>query len=486
MKRATIFFFFAVLPLVPVFLSSCAVNPVSGRHELMLLSEKDEIRLGRKTDSQVVRQYGLYEDKRLTAYLNELGQRLARVSHRPSLPYHFKIVDSPVVNAFAVPGGYVYITRGILAYLNSEAELAGVMGHEIGHITARHTAEQYTRATLAQLGLGLGMVFSDTFRAFGDLAQFGVGMMFLKFSRDNERQADDLGVEYASRTGYDASQLARFFETLERMEEKGGRSGLPGWFSTHPNPEDRIGAVRKRAREWQSKLGLRNMKVNRNAYLWRIDGLVFGEDPRQGYLSENVFYHPLLRFQFPVPPGWKLQNTRSQVRIISPGKDAVMLFWISRSRTPREAAEKFVCDSGASVIESRGERVNGLAAHRVVSELKTRKGLVTILSYFIKKDRKVYEFHGLCIKSRFYYHYAPLFGDTMRGFKKLTDRKKIHVKPARVRVRITRRSGTLRKLLVALGASKDKLKELAVLNGRHLNDRVPANTLLKIVEGGLQ
>ncbi|NIR16083.1 MAG: M48 family metalloprotease, partial [Desulfobacterales bacterium] len=228
--------------------ASCAVNPVSGQRELMLVSESEEIQLGGQADADVVQQFGIYDDRRLNAYVNGLGQRMGKVSHRPRLDYHFKVLDVSVVNAFAVPGGYVYFTRGILASLNSEAELAGVMGHEIGHITARHSAQQISRAQLAQMGMAVGSIFSPEFRALSGLAGTGVQMLFLKFSRDNERQADDLGVEYASKVGYDASQMANFFETLERMHPHADKSGLPSWFSTHPNPEDREKVVRERAR----------------------------------------------------------------------------------------------------------------------------------------------------------------------------------------------------------------------------------------------
>ncbi|MCJ7595589.1 MAG: M48 family metalloprotease, partial [Desulfobacterales bacterium] len=292
-----------------LWIPSCAVNPVSGRPEIMLLSEGDEVKLGGQTDVQVVKEYGIYDDPKLASYLNDLCRRMGKLSHRPNLPYQFKILDTSVVNAFAVPGGYIYFTRGILASLNSEAELAGVMGHEIGHVTARHSAEKYSRAQLAGIGLGLGSIFSDTFRALSDFAQLGVGMFFLKFSRDNERQADDLGVEYASRAGYDASQLAHFFETLEKMNPGSDRSGLPGWFSTHPNPENRVQAVRARSMEWRQRLGKGDLEVRREEYLRLMDGLVFGEDPRQGYVEEGVFYHPELRFQFPVPQDWKLNDT---------------------------------------------------------------------------------------------------------------------------------------------------------------------------------
>src|SRR4030042_711542 len=302
---------------------ACGTNPVTGKQELMLLSETDEIKLGQETDLQVVREYGLYEDPKLTADLNGICQRLGKHSHRPNLTYHFKGLDASVLNAFAAPGGYVYFPRGILATLNNEAELAGVMGHEIGHITARHSAQQYSRAQLAQIGLGVGSLFIDS-SVLAGLAQLGVGMLFLRFSRDNERQADDLGGEYSSRGGYDVSQMANFFETLERMNPGSDRSGLPGWFSTHPNPVDRVQVVRARARNWQQKLNQKDPRINQDAYLREIDGLIFGDDPRQGYVADNIFYHPGLRFRFPVPSQWKLNNTHTQVQMVNEGQDALL------------------------------------------------------------------------------------------------------------------------------------------------------------------
>jgi predicted Zn-dependent protease len=177
-----------------VWTSSCATNPVTQEREFMLLSQSDEIALGRQTDPRILQTYGRYEDPELAEYVGALGRKMGALSHRPELEYSFKVLDSPVVNAFAVPGGYVYLTRGILAYLNDEAELAGVIGHELGHIAARHSAKQYSRAQAAQLGLGLGSILSETFRQYAGLAQIGMSLLFLSFSRENERQADDLGV----------------------------------------------------------------------------------------------------------------------------------------------------------------------------------------------------------------------------------------------------------------------------------------------------
>ncbi|MGD2125992.1 MAG: M48 family metalloprotease [Desulfobacteraceae bacterium] len=463
--------------------ASCAVDPVSGQPGLMLLSEEKEIQLGRQTDAQIVQQYGLYKDSRLTAHVDDAGQRMAKLSHRPHLDYQFKVLDVSVVNAFAVPGGYVYFTRGILAHLNSEAELAGVMGHEIGHITARHSAEQYSRAMLAQVGLAAGMIFSETLRGLADFAQLGVGMLFLKFSRDNEREADDLGVEYASKAGYEASQMANFFETLEKMNPGSDRTGLPSWFSTHPSPVDRVQTVRAQSREWQRRLGIKDPKVGHERYLRWIDGLVFGEDPRQGYVEDHVFYHPDLKFQFPVPADWKVKNTPSQVQIVSPKKDAAILFSLTSRMSPKQAARKFAEKTRARVISADAIQVHGLSSYRMISDVRTRSGILRVMSYFIKKREHIYVFHGICSPSLFQ-RYEDFFGGTMGRFKHLSDPKRINVQPDRIRIREAKRAGSVKGALQSVGVPDKELEKMALLNGKSLDEKIPANTPLKVVQKG--
>jgi predicted Zn-dependent protease len=473
----------ALLAGLCLWATSCATNPVTGRPELMLVSESDEAQIGRKTDAGVVKEYGIYDDPQLTAYLNGFCQEIARVSHRPTLPYQLKIVDSPVVNAFAVPGGYIYFTRGILAYLNNEAELVGVMGHELGHVAARHTAEQISRAQFASVGLGLGVILVPELRYVSDLAQFGVGLLFLKFSRDDERQADDLGVEYASKLGYDATQMADFFDSLARMEPGSSRSGLPEWFSTHPNPVDREKAVDRKAEEWQEDLGLRNPKVNRDSYVRRIDGLVFGDDPRGGYEEGGVFYHPTLRFQFPVPSGWKLNNTHTQVQIVSAAKDGAIMFTAATKGSPEEVARAFVQQNRASVVEQGSTRVNGLPAFRMLCQVRSQQGVLAILSYFIQKDAMVYVFHGFTPANR-YRTYASTFSATMEGFGEIRDLAKLQVEPKRMRVKTVSATGTVRQTLRDFGVKEENLEKLSILNGVRLDDRIQAGSLIKVVEQG--
>lgn len=460
--------------------SSCATNPVTGRSEFMLLSRDDEIAMGRETDPQIVASYGEYEDPDLAAYLAALGKRLAAMSHQPDLPYSFKVLDSPVVNAFAVPGGYVYLTRGILAYLNDEAELAGVIGHELGHISARHSAQQYSRAQAAQLGLGIGSILSPTFAKYAGLAQAGIGMLFLGFSRENEREADDLGVLYSSKAGFDARQMANLFVTLERLDPSGGSDGLPAWFSTHPNPPDRIAAITKAAEEWQRANPNAAVAKNRDQYLRQLDGLVYGEDPRRGYVADLVFYHPELRFQFPVPAGWLVNNTASQVQIFTEQQDAVILLSIAAESTPAAAAAAFVNGTKASVLSSDPVAVNGLAGQRVLCDVETNSGPLRVVSYFIKKDAYVYGFLGYTARESFDAR-LDAFERTMKGFRNLTDASRIGVEPDLIALRKVGRTGPLRLALVDLGVASGDLEAHAVMNGMQLTTTVAAGTLLKVV-----
>ena len=466
--------------VLAVSLSSCATNPVTQEREFMLLSESDELALGRQTDPQILQSYGHYTDPELGAYVDEIGRRMGALSHRPNLDYSFKVLDSPVVNAFAVPGGFVYLTRGILAYLNDEAELAGVIGHELGHIAARHSAKQYSRAQAAQLGLGLGAVFSEVFRQYAGLAQVGISMLFLSFSRENERQADDLGVLYSSLAGYDAHQMANLFVTLERLNPSQGQDGLPAWFSTHPNPPDRIVAIRKAAQEWQEANPQLQLQQNRDQYLKRLDGLVFGEDPRHGYVDGQMFYHPELRFQFPVPAGWQLNNTPSQVQIFTQAQDAVILLSLSQAASPAAAAQAFVVDAQAVVVSSETRSINGLAAERLVCDVTTEQGVLRVLACFIQKDGLVYMFLAYTTQERFD-GYLPAFDQSIGQFRNLSDPARINVKPRRLAVRKASGQGNLRQTLEGYGVAGDALEAHAILNGMRLDDDLPAGTLIKIV-----
>ncbi len=471
--------------ILMVIYTGCAVNPVTGQRELMLMSEQQEIAMGKQSDPAVLAQFGLYEDKTLQNFISEKGQKMAAVSHRPNLPYEFKIVDSPVVNAFALPGGFVYFTRGIMAHFNNEAEFAGVLGHEIGHVTAKHSARQYSNAQLAQVLLVGGMIASETFRQFGQQAQQGLGLLFLKFGRDNERESDKLGVEYSTKIGYDAEEMAGFFQTLNRLGEKSGASEIPNFLSTHPNPIDRYNKVQKLAAQWQAKDPQSSYEVGRNSYLQMVEGLVYGEDPRQGYVDDNVFFHPELKFQYPVPTGWRVQNSPQQVMMAPQDGRALMIFTLSSKKDLQSAANEIVEQFKLTVQESKSTEVNGFPAAAILSQQVSQnqqgqQQTISILTYLIQYDNLIYVFHGLSSPNDFN-NYARTFSNTMTNFRKLTDSKRINVKPERIRVKSVPRNMSLSQALSHFNMPKDRHEELAILNGMSISDNLRQGTWIKVI-----
>lgn len=470
----------SMLAGLAILMSSCATNPVTGKKQLVFISEEQEIAMGKEYDPQIVAMFGLYEDEKLQAFINEKGQEMADISHRPKLAYEFKIVDSPVLNAFAVPGGYVYFTRGIMAHFSNEAEFAGVLGHEIGHITARHTVIQQRNQMLAQLGLIAGMIASPEIAQFAEPASQGIGLLLLKFGRDAERQSDDLGVEYSTEIGYDARQMGKFFNTLERMSAQTGAQDIPTFLSTHPNPGNRLITVTEMATELQAKKGLTDLKVNRNEYLRMIDGIIYGEDPKQGFVENGKFYHPELRFEFPVPTGWQYQNSPVQFQMASEDGKGMIILNVGQGDTPQAASESALENYKLTLVERSNETVNGLPAVRMIAEQVAEQNTLRILAYFIEHENLVYALMGVTTAADFN-TYSPTFNNVMKSFKNLTDQDKLNRKPKRVHIESVKSTGTLSQALRAYNMPQDKLEELSILNGMLLDDQVTAGTLIKVV-----
>lgn len=473
---------FSFLLLMAGFLASCATNPVTGKKEFMLLSKEQEVQMGISYDPQVVASYGLYEDDKIQQFITTQGRLMARISHRPDLPYEFKVLDSPVVNAFAVPGGFVYFTRGIMAHFNNEAEFAGVLGHEIGHVTARHSARQYSRQMLGQVGLIAGIIVSPKFAEFADVASQGLGLLFLKYGRDAETESDRLGVEYSTKIGYDAREMADFFQTLERLsDQSGGR--LPTFMSTHPDPANRYENTKALAQKWQQRSSGRNLKVGRDAYLNMIDGLLYGEDPRQGYVERNTFYHPDLKFQYPIPNGWRTVNTPSQVQMAPEDGNALMVLSLSAKNNLTQAEQAYMETHQFEVTSRNNRQVNGLNA-RVVQGRQVdeqNQQVINILLYFIEYEGRVYQLLGMAYQQQ-YGNYESSFLRTMNGFDRLTDASKINVQPERIKIVKAPRTTNLRSLLTSNGIPNDRLEEFAILNGMELNTQVESGTLFKVVD----
>jgi predicted Zn-dependent protease len=465
--------------------STCSTNPVTGKKQLVLMSEAQEIAMGQEADPQIVAEYGLYEDRALQSFITEKGNAMAAISHRPNLKYEFKIVDSEILNAFAVPGGYVYFTRGIMAHFNNEAEFAGVLGHEIGHITARHSVVQQSKQVFGQIGLIGAMIVKPELGRFAEQASQGLGLMFLKFGRDAERESDRLGVEYSSKVNYDAKEMAGFFNTLARQGASSGAGELPDFLSTHPNPGDRNVAVSRLATEWKQKLNLNNPEINRDSYLRRIDGIIIGEDPKQGFTERNVFYHPSLKFQFNVPNSWRVQNSPQKVQMAPQDGQALMFLALSPSKTLDEARNTVLQQNNLQLVDSRLLSINGLNAVVLVADTKQdprqQQAALRTLSYLIDYNGTIYHMLGVSAVSTFS-NYNGAFTNAMQSFKVLTDPEMLNRRPERVRIKTVAVNSSFEEAMRYFKMPNARIEELGILNGMQKNTPVLKGSLIKVIE----
>ncbi len=451
------------------------------------MSEEQEIAMGQQADPQVIAQFGLYEDSSLQQFIREKGQAMAAISHRPNIAYTFRVIDSEVLNAFAVPGGYVYFTRGIMAHFNNEAEFAGVLGHEIGHITARHSVIQQRNQMLSQLGLIAGIIINPDLAPFAEAASQGLGLMMLKFGRDDERESDKLGAEYSSKIGYDAQEMADFFQTLERIRVESGTEELPNFLSTHPNPGDRYTAVTQHANEWKKNLNLTNPQINRETYLRKIEGLIYGEDPKGGYLENNVFYHPVLKFQFSTPQGWAYQNSPTRVQLAPKDGKALFFFTLAPGNSLQEASNTILQQNNLQLVNSREINVNGFRAIEFTADVRPQQGqpqnqpVIRTLNLVVQQDQTIYHMLGASTQQDFN-TYGNYFYTIMQSFRQLTDPAKLNKKPMRVRIKTVGQNSSLQQVLQQYNITGAKLEEHAILNGMKLTDQVTRGTLIKVIQ----
>jgi predicted Zn-dependent protease len=427
---------------------------------------------GAQPDPQVLAQFGLYNNPKLQAYITQQGKRMTAISDRPG-DYGFTIVDSPVINAFATPDGHVYFTRGIMAYFNDEAQFTGVLGHELGHITAQHGKKQQRNSILSSILVGVATMASPNL--LGRIAQPAAQLVSLKYSRGDENEADGLGVKYSTKVGYDASHMANFFQTLERTEQQSG-SSTPTFLSTHPNSADRYQRVKQLAAQAQQSLGKRTLTVNRDSYLRSIEGLPFGDDPRQGFVENSVFYHPDLKFRFPIPSGWKSQNSPEQFQMAEPNGKALLAFLGVPGNSLDEAAQTLAKQIGITQGNAQRTTINGFQQASSQSQATPAH----VQSFVIQDGKSMFAFVGLAAGATFG-TYAPQFASTVRGYQRLTDASKLNRQPEHVHIKQAKTATTLSAALTANGVPSKRLEEEAILNGMQLTDRLTPVTLFKVI-----
>jgi predicted Zn-dependent protease len=455
----------------------CAENPATGKRQLNLVPKSQEISIGKQSAEEVAQTVGIYEQPGLQRYVSDLGHKLAAKGERPDLPWTFQVVDDSAVNAFALPGGYVFITRGILAHMNNEAQLASVMGHEIGHVNAKHSVNQISKQQLAQLGLGLGMLLSEDVRRFGQLGVAGLNVLFLKFSRDAENQADELGLRYSAQAGYDGRQMPQMFETLKRVSASApGR--LPEWLSTHPDPENRIEKTEQRI----AKLGLQGGTVASEPYLRAIDGITFGPDPRQGFFQGDRFLHPDLRFTVTFPPGWQHSNLKEAVVAASPQQDAIVQITSTTFTDPAQALQKFTAQQGVQPVGAPGQLSGSLPSAAQPFTATTEDGQLAGVAAFIGHQGHVYQVLELTSPDKMS-GFASAFTQVPASFAALTDPAALAVRAAKVQVLTVPRPMTLAQLLQERPASVP-VDTLALINQAQPDTALTAGQKVKWVVGG--
>ncbi|OGB28578.1 MAG: peptidase [Burkholderiales bacterium RIFCSPLOWO2_12_FULL_61_40] len=369
---------------------STVVNPVTGEEERTVMDESAELAEGRKAHQQVLQEYGAYANPAVQAYVNDLGQRLAAHSHRTQLEWHFTVLDSSELNAFALPGGYVYVTRGIMAYMDSEADLAGVMGHEIGHVTARHGAQRATRQQNAGLGVFaasvLGAVLesqgvSGAGRMAGQVSQTVAAGYVASYGRDQELQADGLGAEYLSRSHYDPRNMVDVITVLKNQErfaaDQAQAEGRPApaqgdWLSSHPSNDQRLQIITQLASQYKNQGDYSD--EGRARYLKIIQGMAFGDSASQGLSRGRNFYHTPLDVALTAPQGWRIQNAQDSLSLVNAAGDAALVVRLVPGQAGKTHAE--VLRSALKPTQGRTESVtiNGLQATRFTGTRQNAQG----------------------------------------------------------------------------------------------------------------
>lgn len=485
-----------ILVLVLLF-SACSVqqSAISGSKRAYGYSWDQEKQIGKEADKQIQQQYGVYDNDELRAYVDNIGQEMLAVSHmnRPDTPseydgtdFYFRILDSPVVNAFALPGGYIYVTRGLLAHLDNEAQLSVVLGHEIGHVIARHASQRAFEQQMGQIALIGGAIGGELLGLpGGDILGIGsqaAQLLFLSYSRDDERESDQLGVEYASMQQYKAAEGAQFFVSLERMSKQSGQS-IPDWQSTHPDPAERAKSIPELAEQWRAK-GYEQTIDNTDQYMGKLDNMVYGENPREGFTRNSNFYHPDMKFQFPYPEDWQVVNQRSLVAVLSKDQDAVSIMTLDgQSAGAESSVNEFLNQEGITTLRKEKAESNGLSAFRAEANAQTEDGTqLKFYLYAIEYNGSIYRFLNYTTVEKYGAH-ASYFNEITSGFRELTDSDILNIQPVRLQAVKASRSGTFQSFLptnlesLSIQVSPE---DLAIMNQVGLDEKINTGTWLKL------
>jgi predicted Zn-dependent protease len=474
--------------LLALLAPGCAVNPVSGKMNFVTMSEDQEIKLGKNYHAEILKQYGVYKHEPLQEYVSKIGTELAGKSHRSNLIYRFTVLDSPEVNAFALPGGYIYITRGILVYLNSEAEMAGVLGHEIGHVTARHGVRQQSAATAAQI-LSTVVAVSTGNRMYTDLSSIFGGALLSGYGREHELEADRLGAEYISNIGFNPKEMLEVVGVLKDQEEFAKQRAKAegeedrsyhGVFASHPRNDQRLQEVISSVKKHTAET---TRNANTKTYLQQLDGLIFGDNPEHGIVRQNKFLHTDLGIAFSLPNDWRSENRPDRLILQSPDKQAlqqVSVDDLNKHETPKEYMYRVLDNPKPQREETL--TIDGLPAYSLVQKTQMANSSATARYTVIFHRQKAYMLIGAVSQKADFNAYDAEFLKLARSFHSITAAERKLAQPYRIKLYTVKAGDTYDKLAKSSPLADYRQERLRLLNGDYPDKPLKTGRLIKLIE----
>lgn len=473
-------------------LAGCAMNPVSGTPDMVFMTETQEVESGAQFDVKIRQHFGAYDNKDLQTYVDSVGQRLAKVSHRPELKWRFTVLDSATVNAFALPGGYVYITRGLMSYLSSEADLAAVLGHEIGHVTARHGVRQHSKSLLTQVTMGTvvkGSPILDNFLGRSVMLS-GAGAFLASYSRDFELDADSLGAEYLSKSSYDPKAILNVLTVLKDQEvverDRATAEGREprvyhGVFASHPSSDDRLQEIIEGARGKNALTKTGEQEKDR--YLDMINGMVFGDGEDEGVLRGQAFYHRDLNFMMKFPNEWRIENSKLALLAFSKDQKAMLIFTgksLTESESPKERLREEI--KSKDMRQQKYFTVPGGEGYSAVTRAKTPWGYADIRVAVVVMGKKAYIFRGFTKEGTDREPYDETFIATAASIRKLSVADMRNAEPLRLRLRTVLAGDDYEQLAKKSPIASYPAQVLRLINGHYPKGQPKTGQRIKVVE----
>jgi len=466
--------------LILILFTGCSVNPVTGNRDFVTMSEDSEIAMGQDYSAQILQQVPAYKDKNLQQYVQSIGESLAKKSHRSNLIYRFTVLDSPDINAFALPGGYIFINRGLMAYLSTEEELAAVLGHELGHVTARHSVRQMSQAQL--LGFMSAIIGAQVGRTAGDLTNIAGGAFLAGYGREMELEADEIGAKYMALDGYSTQGMLETLTVLKEQEmyskklaELRGQepSSYHGVFSSHPSND-------KRLQEIVSSSGTeipKTIKIKKN-YIELINGMVYGDSEDSGIRRGNEFFHGPLNFYLKAPDSWEIFNSANSLGFLASEGEASLLFTMedqNRRISPKEYLER---NTSFKIINGKEISPDGLEGYTV----KVSKGNNFYRLAVIFRENNIYQFYGTVKREAKFKDFDDKFLSIIESFSNLDSKGKLFAKPLRIKSYKVKKGDTYSNLAKTSSIPYDPEDQLRLLNGHYPKGELSVNTVIKIID----